>query len=128
MANSKMKQKEIRKGDKLTVGRLFANVAFILRYAISIDRFLVFAIMASFIICGVIYALFDTLFLKLFIDIISDKNKDLTQTLIFVIGGMIVMALNQLLEIVTENWARAKFIKTSGMIQKDFIKKHLKLI
>ncbi|NTV78288.1 MAG: ABC transporter ATP-binding protein, partial [Clostridiales bacterium] len=123
MANSKMKQKEIRKGDKLTVGRLFANVAFILRYAISIDRFLVFAIMASLIICGVIYALFDTLFLKLFIDIISDKNKDLTQTLIFVIGGMIVMALNQLLEIVTENWARAKFIKTSGMIQKDFIKK-----
>ena len=123
MPNSKTKQKELQKGDKLTIRRLFANVGFILKYAIAIDKVLVYTIMASFIVCGVIYALFDTLFLKLFIEIITDNTKDLAISLIFVIAGMVVMALNQLLEIAAENWARAKFVKTTGIIQKDFIKK-----
>ena len=109
--------------DKLTIRRIMNNVFYVLKYALRIDKAVVLLAMSSFIVCGVIYALFDTLFLKIFIDMLSDKAIDLKATLIFIIIGILVMGIGQAIEVLVDNWVRAKFVKMTGKIQEDFIRK-----
>ncbi len=127
--NTSKKQKEIKhndkdkKQDKLTMRRLISNVFYVVKCALRIDKALVFLVIGAFVTCGIIYALFDTLFLKIFIDMLSDKAIDLKATLVFIMVGILVMGIGQAIEVLVENWARAKFVKMTGKIQEDFIRK-----
>ena len=126
MPKSKDKEnntKTSEKQDKLTIRRIMSNVFYVLKYALRIDKAVVLLAIGSFIVCGVIYALFDTWFLKIFIDMLSDKAIDLKATLIFIIIGILVMGVGQAIEVLVDNWVRAKFVKMTGKIQEDFIRK-----
>ena len=126
MPKSKDKEnntKTSEKQDKLTIRRIMSNVFYVLKYALRIDKAVVLLAIGSFIVCGVIYALFDTWFLKIFIDMLSDKAIDLKATLIFIIIGILVMGIGQAIEVLVDNWVRAKFVKMTGKIQEDFIRK-----
>lgn len=117
--NEKNKKKE----KKLSMGQIIGNVAYVLRYAMKINKKIVVLINLGHMICGLIYAMIDTLFLKIFIDMLSSKTKNFMATISFVLIGMLIYGVGQVIEIAVDNWARAKFILISGQIQADFIKK-----
>ena len=120
---SKNNYKDKKKQDKLTMRHIISNVLYVVRYALKIDRALVFLVIGSYIICGIINALFGTLFLKIFIDMLSDKAIDLKVTLIIIVVGILVMGIGQAIGVLTDNWARAKFVKMTGKLQENFIRK-----
>ncbi len=120
---SKNNNKDKKKQDKLTMRHIISNVLYVVRYALKIDRALVFLVIGSYIICGIINALFGTLFLKIFIDMLSDKAIDLKVTLIIIVVGILVMGIGQAIGVLTDNWARAKFVKMTGKLQENFIRK-----
>ncbi len=111
------------KEEKLTVRQIIKNTIYVLSYAMKLDRLLVWIVIISFIVCGLIYAMIDTVFLKLFIDLLENKGKGFSYAVVFIIGGILIMGLGQLIEVVVDNWARAKFMRTTGQIQEDFIHK-----
>ncbi len=111
------------KEQKPTMGRLISNVAYVLNYAIRMNKKIVIIVILGHIICGVIYAMIDTLFLKIFIELLSDQGKGFSQVIGFILLGMLVFSLGQATELLTDNWARAKFQLISGQIQADFIRK-----
>ncbi len=118
--NQELKEK---KEEKLSIPQIIKNVGYVLSYAVKLDKFLVYLMIVSHIVCGLIYALFDTLFLKLFVDFLGNKNMNLTFTILLVVGGIVIIGLGQSLEVVVNNFARARLIKTTGRIQEDFIHK-----
>ena len=78
--NTSKKQKEIKhddkdkKQDKLTMRRLISNVFYVVKCALRIDKALVFLVIGAFVTCGIIYALFDTLFLKSYTRFYHGRN------------------------------------------------------
>jgi len=117
------KKQDNKKKDKLTIRRLISNVFFVVSYAMRINKALVFIVIGAFMACGVIYALFDTLFIKIFIEILSNKEISVNETLIFIVVGILIMGIGQGIEVIVNNWARAKFVQTTGKIQETFIRK-----
>ena len=115
--------KKEKREEKLSIPQIIKNVGYVLSYAVKLDKFLVYLVIISHIVCGLIYALFDTLFLKLFVDFLGNKKMNLTVTIVLVVGGVVIIGLGQSLEVVVENFARARLIKTTGRIQEDFIHK-----
>ncbi len=116
-----MDDNELKK--KLTIRQLISNVAYVLKYALRINKKIVVLVIFGHMICGLIYALIDTLMIKIFIDMLSDIGKSFGDTLLFILFGMLIMGIGQSLEVIIDNWARAKFILVTGEIQADFIKK-----
>lgn len=121
--HSMHKKQESKKKDKLTIGRLIGNVFYVVGYAMRINKALVFIVIGTFMACGMIYALFDTLFIKIFIDLLSNQAISINKTLVFIAIGMIIMGIGQMLEVIVDNWARVKFVQTTGKIQEVFIHK-----
>lgn len=118
MSKSKMEQEE-----RVSIKRLFSNVRYSIAYAWKVDKKVVLTIYIAIISGYIIYALYSTLFLKCFIEMLSNHNVSLFKTILFVLGGTGLMIVGQALESPIENWARARFVRVTGIIQREFIKK-----
>lgn len=118
MSNSMENQDE-----KVSIRRLFTNVRYSISYAWKVDKKVVLTVYIAFICGFIINALYSTLFLKYFIEMLSNHNVSLLKTILFVIGGTGLMIIGQALESPVENWAKARFVRVTGVIQKKFIKK-----
>lgn len=116
-------QKEARKGDKLTIGRLLSNVAYIVRFAWEIDRRIVLGVYGAFLFCNIMYAVYSTFFLKFFIQLIQDQRFDLTEMVVYVIVGCGLMMVSDMVETFTQNWAQVRFLRVTGIVQRRFIQK-----
>ena len=71
-----------REEDKLPVSRLISNVAYIIKFAMEIDRMVLLGVYGAFLFCSVVYAIYSTYFLKYFITMIQNDRFDLS----FMIG------------------------------------------
>lgn len=118
MSKSKVEQEE-----RVSINRLFSNVRYSIAYAWKVDKQVVLTIYIAIISGYIIYALYSTLFLKCFIEMLSNHNVSLLKTILFVLGGTGLMIAGQALESPIENWARARFVRVTGIIQRKFIKK-----
>lgn len=63
--------------DKISIRRLISNVGYIMKFAMEVDRRAVITIFAGYLICSVTYAVYSTLFLKYFIQMMQDRRVDL---------------------------------------------------
>jgi ATP-binding cassette subfamily B protein len=120
---SDIKSGKKEKREKLSILRLMKNVAYVLRYAVKLNKTLFVLILLAHILLGAVYALFDTVFVKLFIEFISDEAKDFAYVLTFTLISIAVLGLGQAFEAFMDNWVSAKFIKTAGRLQQDFLRK-----
>lgn len=116
-------ENKTREGDKLSIPRLVSNVKYIISFAMEVDRTAVLVVYAAFLICTVIYALYSTLLLKYFIQIVQDKTVDLPKAILFVLLGTAILQAGAATEIGVENWARVRFLKVNGIVQRKFINK-----
>lgn len=117
---SKHTQEEL---PKITTRRLLSNVRFILNYAYRYDKVMVIWTFAAFILCGLIYAWFDTLFLKTFIEMMQNEGKGFVKCIIYVLISVLIAYGAGLMEVLVSNLAEARFVKVTGRVQEDFIKK-----
>lgn len=112
-----------KKGDKLKISRLLSNVKFILSYAYKIDKTVVIMMNLCFLCMAVVFSLYSSLFLKYFIVMLQDKKFDLKTVLIYAIVGCVLKIVAEIIDSVVENWAEYRFVRVTGIVQRDLIKK-----
>ena len=109
--------------EKLPVSRILSNYVYLLKYAFGKDARLILMIFFSFISVGVGYACMDTVFMRAFINYLSDDSYSFHQTAVLVAGATIGMAFLMAVERCTESFAQPRIIRMSGMMQEEMIKK-----
>lgn len=109
--------------EKLPVSRILSNYFYLLKYAFRKDAFLIILIFVSFVAGGVGYASMDTIFMRVFINYLSDDRYTFYQTAVLVVGATIGMALLMAFERCTESFAQPRIIRMTGMMQEEMIKK-----
>lgn len=109
--------------EKLPVSRILSNYVYLLKYAFGKDARLILMIFFSFISAGVGYACMDTVFMRAFINYLSDDSYSFHQTAVLVAGATIGMAFLMAVERCTESFAQPRIIRMSGMMQEEMIKK-----
>ena len=111
------------KNDKISLSRLISNVAYIMKFAVEIDRRAVITVFIAFFICSVTYAVYSTLFLKYFIQIMQRQDVDLVRSILFVFCGVAILFISASVEIGVQNWTDVRFLRVSGDVQRKFIRK-----
>ena len=109
--------------EKLPISRILSNYVYLLKYAFGKDAGLILMIFFSFISAGVGYACMDTVFMRAFINYLSDDSYSFHQTAVLVAGATIGMAFLMAVERCTESFAQPRIIRMSGMMQEEMIKK-----
>lgn len=117
-----MRSKEKNK-EKLPIGRILSNYAYLLRHAFRKDAALTGLVFGAFTLSGVGYACMDTLFLRTFINWLSDSRYDFYDTMVLVAAATIGMAVLMAFERCTESLATLRLIRMSGMLQEEMISK-----
>lgn len=110
-------------GEKLSIPRLVSNVKYLLSFAIRADRLVVISIFGAFLFFCVGYSLYNTLFLKYFIQMIQDKRFSIQAVVIYICGGIFLLLLVGVVEVGMENWAQVRFLRVNGKISREFIEK-----
>lgn len=120
-----MKENVERNGqdDKLTISRLASNVAYIIKFAMDIDKLVVLGVYGVFIFCSVVYAVYSSLFLKYFIEMIQSGRFGLTDMVVYVFIGIAILIVSDMVDIGVENWAHVRFLRVNGIVQRKFIRK-----
>lgn len=120
-----MQDKE-KKQEKLPVRRILSNYVYLLRYAFKKDAALVFWIFMVFTLSGVGYACMDTIFLRVFINFLSDQRYSFQDTALLVAGATIGMAVLMACERCTQSLAAPRLIRMSGRMQEEMMQKVVK--
>ena len=107
--------------DKISIRRLISNVGYIMKFAMEVDRRAVVTIYVGYLVCSVTYAVYSTLFLKYFIQMMQDRRVDLVQAVLFVFAGIVILTVSDATEIALENWVEVRFLKVAGTVQRRFI-------
>lgn len=118
-----MQNKAQETKEKLPVSRILSNYVYLLSYAFHKDASLIVMIFASFVAGGVGYACMDTIFMRVFINYLSDDRYTFRQTAVLVVGATIGMAILMAFERCTESFAQPRIIRMTGMMQEEMIKK-----
>lgn len=112
-----------KKTEKLPISRILSNYVYILRYAFTKDASLIVMIFLAYVIGGVGYASMDTIFMRAFINELSDPAYSFKQTAVLVAGATIGMALLMAFDRCTESFTRPRMIRLTGMMQEEMIHK-----
>lgn len=78
--------------EKLPISRILSNYVYLLQYAFRKDASLIFLIFAAFVLGGVGYASMDTIFMRAFINYLSDPAYTFRQTAVLVAVATVGMA------------------------------------
>lgn len=109
--------------EKLPVSRILSNYVYLLKYAFHKDASLIIMIFAAFVAGGVGYACMDTIFMRAFINYLSDERYTFRETAVLVVGATIGMALLMAFERCSESFAQPRIIRLTGMMQEEMIQK-----
>jgi len=109
--------------EKLPVRRIVSNYFYLLHYAFEKDASLVLFIFLAFTLGGVGYACMDTIFIRVFINYLSDNRYSFQDTVVLLAGATIGMALLMAIERCTQSLATPRLIRMSGMMQEEMIRK-----
>lgn len=109
--------------EKLPVSRILSNYLYILKYAFRKDASLIFIIFMTFVTSGVGYACIETVFMRIFINYLSDEQYTFSETVFLVVGATIGMALLMAIERCAESFSKPRIIRMTGMMQEEMIKK-----
>lgn len=109
--------------EKLPFRRILSNYAYLLRYALQKDASLIIMIFATYTLGGVGYACMDTIFIRAFINYLSDNRYSFQDTAVLVAGATVGMAILMACERCTQSLATPRMIRLSGMMQEEMIRK-----
>lgn len=113
--------------EKLPISRILSNYAYLLRYAFRKDASLIFMIFTAFVLGGVGYASMDTIFMRAFINYLSDPAYTFRQTAVLVAVATVGMAFLMAFDRSAESFATPRIIRMTGMMQEEMIKKAVRM-
>lgn len=113
--------------EKLPISRILSNYAYLLQYAFRKDASLIFLIFAAFVLGGVGYASMDTIFMRAFINYLSDPAYTFRQTAVLVAVATVGMAFLMAFDRSAESFATPRIIRMTGMMQEEMIKKAVRM-
>ena len=111
------------KDEKLSIRRILSNYAYLLKYSFRIDAVLIIQIFTVLVASGVGHAFMDTIFIRAFINYLSDSNVSFQQTAVLVVVSTLGIAVLMSLERCTESLARSRIIRMTGRMQEEMIQK-----
>lgn len=111
------------KDEKLSIRRILSNYAYLLKYSFRIDAVLIIQIFTVLVASGVGHAFMDTIFIRAFINYLSDSNVSFQQTAVLVVVSTLGIAVLMSLERCTESLARPRIIRMTGRMQEEMIQK-----
>lgn len=117
-----MQSKEENK-EKLPISRILSNYLYLLKYAFKKDAGLVWIIFGVFTVAGVGYASMETIFMRVFINFLSDDRYSFEQTAKLVLVATVGMALIMAVDRCVESLSYARLVRLSGMMQEEMIHK-----
>ena len=117
-----MQSKEENK-EKLPISRILSNYLYLLKYAFKKDAGLVWIIFGVFTVAGVGYASMETIFMRVFINFLSDDRYSFEQTAKLVLVATVGMALIMAVDRCMESLSYARLVRLSGMMQEEMIHK-----
>lgn len=109
--------------EKLPISRILSNYLYLLKYAFKKDASLIVIIFGVFTVGGVGYASMETIFMRVFINFLSDNRYTFQQTAGLVLGATIGMALLMAIDRCVESFCHPRVIRLSGMMQEEMIHK-----
>lgn len=109
--------------EKLPISRILSNYLYLLKYAFQKDASLILIIFITYIFGGVGYASIETIFMRVFINYLSDDSYSFQQTVVLVVGATIGMALIMAVDRCIESFTYPRIIRLSGMMQEEMIHK-----
>ena len=109
--------------EKLPFRRILSNYAYLLHYAFQKDASFIIMIFAAYTLAGVGYACMDTIFIRVFINYLSDNQYSFWDTAILVTGATIGMMVLMACERCAQSLATPRMIRLSGMMQEEMIRK-----
>lgn len=112
-----------KKEQKLPISRILGNYGYILRYCFRKDARLIIMIFCAFVAGGVGYGCIDTLFIRAFINYLSQDAYTYAQTCRLVVMGTLGLAALMTLERCTESFSRPRMIRLTGMMQQEMLRK-----
>lgn len=107
---------------KMSLRRIIANTFYVLKYAMKMDKSLILTVMISFCVVSVGSALFNTVFIKVMIDMLTNDSS-ITKIIVVLVVGLAGMSILRIIEAVTDQWSEIRLVKATGNIQRIFIKK-----
>ena len=113
--------------EKLPISRILSNYVYLLKYAFRKDASLIFMIFAAFVLGGVGYASMDTIFMRAFINYLSDPAYTFRQTAVLVAVATVGMAFLMAFDRSAESFATPRIIRMTGMMQEEMIKKAVRM-
>lgn len=109
--------------EKLPISRILSNYAYLLKYAFKKDAGMVWIVFGVFTVAGVGYASMETIFMRVFINFLSDDRYSFEQTAGLVLAATVGMALIMAVDRCVESLSYARLIRLSGMMQEEMIHK-----
>lgn len=122
-----MQNNEKETQEKLPISRILSNYAYLLKYAFRKDASLIFMIFAAFVLGGVGYASMDTIFMRAFINYLSDPAYSFRQTAVLVAVATVGMAFLMAFDRSAESFATPRIIRMTGMMQEEMIQKAVRM-
>ena len=117
-----MQSKEENK-EKLPISRILSNYLYLLKYAFKKDAGLVWIIFGVFTVAGVGYASMETIFMRVFINFLSDDRYSFEQTAKLVLVATVGMAFIMAVDRCMESLSYARLVRLSGMMQEEMVHK-----
>lgn len=110
----------------IPISRMIKNTCFMIRYAATYDKKLIVTIITLFCILQVFTAVYDTVLLKILIDLLVGEGT-IKQILIVLLVSMIMVIAIEYIKQLLEQWSKAKLVLLGGRIQRDLMIKNGKV-
>ena len=113
--------------EKIPITRILSNYFYLLKYAFKKDAGMVWMIFGMYTVAGVGYASMETIFMRVFINFLSDDRYSLKQTATLVLGATIGMAFLMAVDRCMESICYPRMVRLAGMMQEEMIHKVVKM-
>ena len=117
--------KKVRE-EKISIGRMIQNNFFMVKYAAEYDKKLVFSVIGLFCTLQILEAFYDTVLLKVIIDMLQGSGS-LQQLLIILLISLFVVTFIEWIRQMLGQWSKAKLVRLSGKIQRELMEKNGKM-
>lgn len=117
--------KKVRE-DKIPVSRMIDNNWFMVKYASGYDKKLVLSVIGLFCMLQMLRALYDTVLLKIIIDMLQGSHS-LKQLLFILAISMVIVTSIEWINQLLNQWSKAKLVRLGGKIQRELMEKNGKM-
>ncbi len=122
---NKFQNKEAKEA-RIPVSQMIKNTCFMVHYAAKYDKKLISTVIALFCTLQIFQAVYDTVLLKIVIDMLEGEGT-LIELLLVLLISMVVVIIIEFIKQLLDQWSKAKLVLLGGSIQRELMIKNGKV-